>query len=205
MSNTQCEYTVWKRLSNQLGQMLEMWTFITISTVRPPVVSCGNPIQYLPVTVSICVHVVIRTENFLQLTRACIANGVFVIIYIVNKQHVDQCQVHRLLFEIDIYRGAFCTDRECLTMQSVTVLLSILAIVSGETEYQPRRWVTKILHDTLENYVPDGGPTCRRDGQAYLEGLKDLRLWATQSEFTSRRQYNIIVIYICLIYHGYII
>eukprot|EP00102_Acyrthosiphon_pisum_P022676 XP_016659886.1 PREDICTED: nose resistant to fluoxetine protein 6-like [Acyrthosiphon pisum] len=65
-------------------------------------------------------------------------------------------------------------------MQSATVLVSILAIVSAESEYQPQRWVTRILHDTLESYVPDGGPSCRRDGQTYREGLKDLKLWATQ-------------------------
>jgi len=78
----------------------------------------------------------------------------------------------------------------------MTILVSvIIAIVSGETElYQSQRWVTKILYDTLESYVPDGGPACKRDGQAYREGLKDLRLWATQSEFSPLYQYNIIII-----------
>jgi hypothetical protein len=89
-------------------------------------------------------------------------------------------------------------------MQSMTIIVSvIIAIVSGETElYQSQRWVTKILYDTLESYVPDGGPACKRDGQAYREGLKDLRLWATQSEFSPMYQYNIIII--SYIYDTYI-
>lgn len=178
----------WKWFGNQLGQMVEVdgiWTF-TISTV-PSVLRTFNTISII---VSIWAYVVIRTENFRQLIRACIAdvyyNGVFIYYYMVNRQY-DQCQVRRLLFGIDIYHSAFRTDRECLNMKSMTILVFvIIAIVSGETElYQSQRWVTKILYDTLESYVPDGGPTCRRDGQAYSEGLKDLRLWATQSEFAA--------------------
>ncbi|VVC24505.1 Nose resistant-to-fluoxetine protein, N-terminal,Acyltransferase 3 [Cinara cedri] len=54
-------------------------------------------------------------------------------------------------------------------------------VTSGEThEFRQPQWITKILYGTLESYVPVGGPKCTRDGQAYKEGLKELKLWATQ-------------------------
>lgn len=48
---------------------------------------------------------------------------------------------------------------------------------------QSQTWVTKILSDTLSDYTPDGGMVCKRHGLEYREGLKNLKLWATQSKF----------------------
>lgn len=65
----------------------------------------------------------------------------------------------------------------------MTILTSVcfVAVESDETNFQRQRWVTKILYDTLENYVPDDEPMCKRHGQMYREGLDVLELWATQS------------------------
>lgn len=64
------------------------------------------------------------------------------------------------------------------------ILLTLITVVSGEKELHQQQWVTKILYDTLEDYVPNGNSTCKRDGQIYRDGLKDLKLWATQSKLT---------------------
>lgn len=64
----------------------------------------------------------------------------------------------------------------------INLLVSVIA-VSGETNFQPQRWVTKILSETLDDYVPDGGIQCRRHGLEYQKGIKDLKLWAVQSKF----------------------
>lgn len=63
----------------------------------------------IPITVSICVHVEIQTENYRQLTRVCTLHYKrlqCVHIPIISLTR-DQCQVRKLLFEIDIYDGAF--------------------------------------------------------------------------------------------------
>lgn len=62
--------------------------------------------------------------------------------------------------------------------------------VSGHTNFQSQLWVTKILSDTLDDYIPDGGTACRRHGMVYREGLKGLKLWATQSKLDR----NVIII-----------
>lgn len=62
------------------------------------------------------------------------------------------------------------------------ILLTFITIAFGENELHQQQWITKILYDTLEDYVPDGRLTCKRDGLVYRDGLKDLKLWATQSK-----------------------
>lgn len=93
------------------------------------------------------------------------------------------------------------------TMTLVIVVLATVfgaAITAGQTDIQQHRWVTKMLYEVLENYVPDGGSTCNRDGQTYRQGLEDLKLWATQSELINNvcnvltRSTIIVFIYICL-------
>lgn len=63
------------------------------------------------------------------------------------------------------------------------ILVIFVVIVSSHANFQSQLWVTKILSDTLDDYVPDGGAMCRRHGVEYREGLKTLKLWATQSKF----------------------
>lgn len=94
-----------------------------------------------------------------------------------------QCQTLRLLFRINIYRHTFSTDREWLIMLAV-ILLTLITVASGENKLHQQQWVTKILYDTLEDYVPNGNSTCKRDGLVYRDGLKNLKLWATQSKLT---------------------
>jgi hypothetical protein len=62
-------------------------------------------------------------------------------------------------------------------------LITSVVVVSGHLNIHSQLWVTKILSDTLDDYVPDGGAMCRRHGVEYREGLKNLKLWATQSKF----------------------
>lgn len=67
---------------------------------------------------------------------------------------------------------------------SLTIfLVTSVAIASVQGNFQSQLWVTKILADTLDDYVPDGGTMCRRNAVKYNEGLKNLKLWATQSKF----------------------
>lgn len=72
----------------------------------------------------------------------------------------------------------------------MTDLLEIILVISitaasGQTNLQngySQTWVTKILSDALGDYIPDGETMCRRHGLEYQEGLKNLKLWATQSK-----------------------
>lgn len=61
--------------------------------------------------------------------------------------------------------------------------MTFVLTVSSQTIFQSQLWVTKILSNTLDEYTPDGGIVCKRHGLEYRKGLKDLKLWATQSEF----------------------
>lgn len=68
----------------------------------------------------------------------------------------------------------------------VIILLISVVTVTGQITFQnvqSQMWVTKILSDTLSDYIPDGEMVCKRHGLEYREGLKDLKLWATQSKF----------------------
>lgn len=67
-------------------------------------------------------------------------------------------------------------------MLVIILVTSVVITVSGQTNFQSKLWVTKILSNTLDDYVPDGGTVCKRHGIEYREGLKDLKLWATESE-----------------------
>ncbi|XP_025194462.1 nose resistant to fluoxetine protein 6-like isoform X2 [Melanaphis sacchari] len=58
-------------------------------------------------------------------------------------------------------------------------MTSVLTVFS-QPNFQSQLWVTKILSDTLDEYTPDGGIVCKRHGLEYREGLRDLKLWATQ-------------------------
>lgn len=69
-----------------------------------------------------------------------------------------------------------------IIMFAIFLMTSVLA-VSSQSNLQSQLWVTKILSDTLDEYTPDGGVVCKRHGLQYREGLRDLKLWATQSEF----------------------
>lgn len=70
-----------------------------------------------------------------------------------------------------------------MTNTLIIILVISLWIVFGQTNYyQSQLWVTKILSDTLDDYTPDGGAACKRHGLEYREGLKNLKLWATQSK-----------------------
>lgn len=96
-----------------------------------------------------------------------------------------QCQTLRLLFRINIYRLTFITDHEWLIMLAV-ILLTFISVAFGKIELHQQQWITKILYNTLEDYIPNGSSsTCKRDGLVYQDGLKDLKLWATQSKFTT--------------------
>lgn len=72
---------------------------------------------------------------------------------------------------------------------AIILLVSVMT-VSSHTNFQSQLWVTKILSDTLGDYVPDGGTACRRHGLLYHEELRDLKLWATQSKLDG----NLIII-----------
>jgi len=107
------EYTAWKWLANQLGQMqkygrLRFQQFVHIVPFVYYLVNTRYNVT-IPITVSICVHVEIRTENCRQLTRVGTLHYKrlqCVHIPIISLTR-DQCQVCRLLFEIDIYDGAY--------------------------------------------------------------------------------------------------
>lgn len=81
------------------------------------------------------------------------------------------------------YIRSYCAD-----MLVIILVTSAAIIVSGQTNFHSKLWVTKILSNTLDDYVPDGGTVCKRHGIQYREGLKDLKLWATESEHV--RNYN---------------
>lgn len=68
---------------------------------------------------------------------------------------------------------------------AIILLISVTTVTSQITfqNVQSQKWVTKILSDTLSDYIPDGEMMCKRHGLEYREGLKDLKLWATQSKF----------------------
>lgn len=66
-------------------------------------------------------------------------------------------------------------------MLTIFLMTSVL-VVSSQSNFQSQLWVTKILSDALDEYTPDGGIMCKRHGLEYREGLRDLKLWATQSE-----------------------
>jgi len=66
-------------------------------------------------------------------------------------------------------------------MLTIFLMTSVLA-VSSQSNFQSQLWVTKILSVALDEYTPDGGIMCKRHGLEYREGLRDLKLWATQSE-----------------------
>lgn len=68
-------------------------------------------------------------------------------------------------------------------------MTSMLA-VSSQSNFQSHLWVTKLLSDTLNEYTPDGGIVCKRHGLEYREGLRDLKLWATQSELIYKFCFN---------------
>lgn len=73
-------------------------------------------------------------------------------------------------------------------MMNLLVIILVISVmtVTGQTNFhnvQSQIWVTKILSDTLSDYIPDGEMVCKRHGLEYWEGLKDLKLWATQSKF----------------------
>lgn len=72
--------------------------------------------------------------------------------------------------------------RYLATEMLTVILLTCVMTISGQKHYQPQKWVTKILAETLDDYTPDGGIVCRRHGLEYREGLKELKLWATQSK-----------------------
>lgn len=80
------------------------------------------------------------------------------------------------------------TDDSSTDMLQLTIVLvasSVLVTVDGHADVPTRLWVTKILSDVLDDYVPDGGPACRRHGLQYRDGLNDLELWATRSKIKS--------------------
>lgn len=58
----------------------------------------------------------------------------------------------------------------------------VTTTVTGHANFRSQLWVTKILSDALDGYVPDGGPACRRHGLEYRDGQSDLKLWATRSK-----------------------
>jgi len=66
-------------------------------------------------------------------------------------------------------------------MLTIFLITSALAVYS-QSNFQSQLWVTKILSDALDEYTPDGGIVCKRHGLEYREGLRDLKLWATQSK-----------------------
>lgn len=69
--------------------------------------------------------------------------------------------------------------------------MSVLA-VSSQSNFQSQLWVTKIFSHALDEYTPDGGIVCQRHGLEYREGLRDLKLWATQSELIYKFCFNFI-------------
>jgi len=93
----------------------------------------------------------------------------------------------------------WCASRACDVRHSDGDMLTIVLVASsammttasGLAANSPTPfWVTKILSDALDDYVPDGGTACRRHGLQYREGLAGLRLWATRSKtigYTSPR------------------
>lgn len=74
------------------------------------------------------------------------------------------------------------TDNITMLMILIFCMTSVLT-VSSQSNFQSQLWVTKILSNTLDEYTPDGGIACKRHGLEYRKGLKDLKLWATQSEY----------------------
>ncbi|CAH1710164.1 nose resistant to fluoxetine protein 6-like isoform X1 [Aphis gossypii] len=62
----------------------------------------------------------------------------------------------------------------------VIFFMTSVLTVSSQSNFQSQLWVTKILSNTLDEYTPDGGIACKRHGLEYRQGLKDLKLWATQ-------------------------
>ncbi|VVC24589.1 Nose resistant-to-fluoxetine protein, N-terminal,Double-stranded RNA-binding [Cinara cedri] len=67
-----------------------------------------------------------------------------------------------------------------MNVLAIIFIATAVITVFGQLNFQSKLWVTKILSNTLDEYTPDGGIICRRHGLEYRDGLKNLKLWATQ-------------------------
>lgn len=80
-------------------------------------------------------------------------------------------------------------------MLAILFLVTSVLTVSSQSNFRAQLRVTKILSDALDEYTPDGGTVCKRHRLEYREGLRDLKLWATQSKPITYLRSIIIILY----------
>lgn len=96
-------------------------------------------------------------------------------------------------YRMDIVCAMYDMMDSNIIMLEILLMTSVLA-VSSQSNFQSQLWVTKMLSHALDEYTPDGRIVCQRHGLEYRKGLRDLKLWATQSEFSI----SFVLIVICI-------